>query len=103
LSTPANLTCNLNAISAIGKPRYSDLVKRIRAAIQDRTEIVDGYEFKLDSKTVALPEVAESISMERLCCPFLILQLSATGHQEHWVLTLSGPEGVKPILQSAFQ
>jgi hypothetical protein len=78
-------------------------VKRIRTAIQDRTEIVDGYVFKLDSKTVALSEVAEWISMERLCCPLLTLQLSTSGHQELWVLRLNGPEDVKPILQSAFQ
>src|SRR5579884_1832381 len=71
--------CNLKAISAAERPRYSELVKRIRAAIRTRSEIADGYAFKLDNKSVTLPEAAEWIGMERLCCPFLTLQLSAAG------------------------
>jgi len=102
MSNPANFACNVSAISATDRPRYSDLLKRVRVAIQDRTEILGGYVFKLDSQTVALPEVAEWINMERLCCPFLILQLSATGNQKHWVLTLTGPEGVKHLLEAEF-
>jgi hypothetical protein len=42
--------CNLKAISAAERPRYNDLVKRIRMAIRDRSEIANGYAFKLDSK-----------------------------------------------------
>lgn len=51
--------CNLKAISAADRPRYNDLVKRVRSAIRDRTEISNGYVFKLDSKVVTLPEAAE--------------------------------------------
>lgn len=94
--------CNLKAISAAERPRYNELVKRVREAMRDRTEIANGYAFKLDSKTITLPEAAEWISMERLCCPFLTLQLSAAGNQTHWVLTLTGPEGVKPLLDAEF-
>lgn len=94
--------CNLKAISATERPRYIELVKRVREAMRDRTEISNGYAFQLDSKTITLPEAAEWISMERLCCPFLTLQLSAAGNQTHWVLTLTGPEGVKPLLDVEF-
>jgi hypothetical protein len=44
--------CNLKAISAAERPRYNDLVKRIRAAIRDRSEISNGYAFKMDGKAV---------------------------------------------------
>jgi hypothetical protein len=80
--------CNLKAISAAERPRYTELVKRIRAAIRDRMEISNGYTFKVDSKAVTLPEAAEWVVMERLCCPFLTLQLSAAGNQTDWTLTL---------------
>jgi hypothetical protein len=43
---------------------------------------VNGYAFKLDAKAVTLTETAEWITMERLCCPFLTLQLSTAGNQE---------------------
>ena len=94
--------CNLKAIGAAERPRYSDLVKRIRAAMRERSEISNGYAFKLDSQTVTLPEAAEWISMERKCCPFLTLQLSASGNHPDWLLTVTGPEGVKPLLDAEF-
>lgn len=96
------LACNLKAISAAERPRYNELLKRVREATRNRTEIPNGYTFELDSNTITLPEVAEWISMERLCCPFLVLQLSAAGNRPHWILTLSGPKGVKPLLDSEF-
>jgi hypothetical protein len=94
--------CNLKAISATERPRYNDLMKRLRSATRDRSELPDGYTFKLDSKAITLPEVAEWISMERLCCPFLTLQISASGDQTDWLLKLTGPKGVKPLLQAEF-
>ncbi|MGH9631431.1 MAG: hypothetical protein ACRD7E_24265 [Bryobacteraceae bacterium] len=69
-------------------------MKRLRLAVRNRSEIANGYTFKLDSKAVTLPEAAEWISMERLCCPFLTLQLSVSANQPHWILTLTGPEGI---------
>jgi hypothetical protein len=94
--------CNLKAINAAERPRYNKLVKHVREAMRDRTEISNGYAFKLDSNAITLPEAAEWISMERLCCAFLTLQLSAAGNQADWVLTLTGPEGVKPLLDAEF-
>lgn len=94
--------CNLKAISPAERPRYNELVKRIRAAIRERAEISDGFAFKLDSKAVTLLETAEWITMERLCCPFLTLQLCAAGNQTDWMLTLTGPKGVKPLITAEF-
>jgi hypothetical protein len=94
--------CNLKANQRRRSAPLSRTAKRIRRAIRDRSEIPNGYALKLDSKVVTLPEAAEWISMERLCCPFLTLQISASGNQPHWVLTLTGPEGVKAILDAEF-
>ena len=94
--------CNLKAISETERPRYHDLTKRLRSAARDRSELANGYAFKLDGKTISLPEVAEWIGMERLCCPFLSFQLSASGNQVDWRLKLTGPKGVKPLLQAEF-
>jgi hypothetical protein len=48
-----------------------------------------------------LPEVSEWISLERLCCPFLMFQLE--GASEVSRLTMRGPDGVKAILQQQFR
>jgi hypothetical protein len=98
----AVLACNLKAISPAGRPRYNDVVKVLRAAVRGRSEVPGGYTFKLDGKAITLPEVAEWISMERLCCPFLTFRLSASGNHAEWLLQLSGPAGVKALLEAEF-
>ena len=96
------LACNLNAISAAERPRYSQLMKQLRAAVRERQELSDGYSYRLDGNSVSLPEVAEWIKLERLCCPFLTLQLEASGQASDWRLHLRGPAGVKAILDQDF-
>ena len=94
--------CNLKAIGAAVRPRYNDLTSRLRTAIRDRTELPDGFKFRLNGSTISLPEIAEWMTMERLCCPFLTLQLAVSGNQTDWWLKLTGSEGVKPLLQAEF-
>jgi hypothetical protein len=94
--------CNLQAIGAAERPRYDALIRRVREAAHGRAEVPNGYAFELDSGTIPLPEVAEWMGMERLCCPFLTLQLSVAGDRAHWLLTLTGPEGVRALLDAAF-
>jgi hypothetical protein len=95
------LACNLAAISSTERPRYNDLVKRLRTAVQERSELSDGYAYKLDTKKITLPEVAEWITMERLCCPFLTFQLDVKGNGASQ-LALRGPVGAKAILREEF-
>jgi hypothetical protein len=43
----AALACNLNGINAADRPRYDELVKRLRAAMQKPIEALNGYGFRL--------------------------------------------------------
>ena len=51
--------CNLKAITAADRPRYHELMKQLRLAVGERSEIANGYIFRLDSKAITLPEAAE--------------------------------------------
>jgi hypothetical protein len=95
------LACNIKAIDPAERPRYNHLVKRLRTATHDRGELSDGYTYKLDTREITLPEVAEWIAMERLCCPFLTFQLEVKGSDDSR-LTLRGPVGAKTILSQEF-
>jgi hypothetical protein len=97
---PSALACNLDAISATQRPRYHKLISRLRCAIQDRSELQDGYCYLLVSNDKTLLEVAEWITMERLCCPFLTFHLEVAN--KTFSLTIRGRDGVKAILQEAF-
>jgi hypothetical protein len=78
------------------------VIGKVRAAVRERNNLEDGYAYRLDSDGITLPEVAEWMTMERLCCPFLTLQVSAAGNQRDWILTLTGPDGVKALLDEEF-
>ena len=94
--------CNLKAIDASQRPRYNELVSRLRNAIEERTELPDGFEFRLNGSNISLTDIAEWMGMERLCCPFLTIQVAVSGHQTGWQLKLTGSEGVKPLLLEEF-
>jgi hypothetical protein len=95
-----DLACNIQAMSAVQRPRYEELVSRVCSAMRDRRELPDGYDYLLDSAKITLPEVSEWIDMERLCCPFLIFQLEGAGEDSG--LTMRGPDGVKATLREEF-
>jgi hypothetical protein len=91
MSSP--IACNLNAIGPADRPRYNKLVERLRAAIREKTDLSDGYTYRLDTESITQQEVAEWISLEKRCCPFLTFELKNSQ------LTLRGPAGAKEILQ----
>ena len=68
--------------------------------MRDRRELSDGYEYLLDSAEITLAEVSEWITIERLCCPFLVFQLEGAGKDCR--LTMRGPDGVKALLREEF-
>jgi hypothetical protein len=96
------LACNMKAISATERVRYNALMKKIKSAVREQRELADGYAWGLNGSVATMPEVAEWMAMERRCCPFLTLQLEATGEGKDYVVKLSGPDGVKAFLASEF-
>lgn len=95
------MACNLKAISQAERPRYNELVRRLRASVSERIELPEGFQYKLNTKVIALPEIAEWITMERLCCPFLSFQLDVTSKGDPH-LSLRGPSGAKAIIEQEF-
>ena len=60
------IACNTAAISAAERPRYNDLAKLLKAAVRERSEVREGYSFKLDGRIIRLQDVAEWINLEKL-------------------------------------
>jgi hypothetical protein len=97
--TPSTVpACDLEAIGAAERPRYSSLTRQLKAAVLQQREMPDGFAWELDGNKLSFVAAAEWITMERRCCPFLTLQLETTGnHTGYWV-KLRGPVGVKAFI-----
>ena len=74
--------------------------------IQTTTELVqeveNGYEFTFPNETQLISRIAEFISNERLCCPFLKFTLMIVSNREPVSLSLTGPLGTQEFLRAEF-
>ena len=90
------IVCVLKAIPSEQQARYQELCVHISTTTSAVQELGDGYAFIFDQPEMII-ELAEFISLERLCCPFLRFQL-IVDHQSIQ-LHLTGREGVKEFLK----
>jgi hypothetical protein len=95
------LTCNRLAIDSTTRPRYDALLGHLGAAVISYSELADGYVFQLDERLISHRELSEWMNMERLCCPFFLLEVEPveSGVLE---LRLTGPAGSKTVLLAEF-
>jgi hypothetical protein len=71
-------------------------------AVQGIQQIENGYEFTFPNETDFICKIAEFISMERLCCPFLNFTLDVFSNHEPVSLSLTGPIGTQEFLRAEF-
>jgi hypothetical protein len=95
---PERFYCQLKALTASRRAAHEALTKRLFDAVQQRRELPDGLELRIDSHTVSLVDLATWAQAEHLCCPFLRLALDQEPKAGPLWLRLTGPEGVKDFL-----
>jgi len=71
-------------------------------AIQKVQEVENGYAFMFADETALIPRIAEFISKERSCCPFLKFTLTVDSNREPISLSLTGPLGTQEFLRAEF-
>ncbi len=89
------VACDLTVLDAGQRDRHQVLAKQMRATVQEIGELPDGYAFRFPAESSVCLTVAEFITLERLCCPFLNLALEAEREGGPLWLRMTGREGVK--------
>jgi hypothetical protein len=92
--------CRLDVLDGAERTRYATLRASMRAAAQETKELGDGYAVRIRSDAAVFLDVAEWITLERRCCPFLTLGLDWSASDAVW-LRLTGGAGVKSFLAGA--
>jgi hypothetical protein len=92
--------CNMSALDKEQRERYSVLAKQLIADKQAVEELSDGYALRYTANTQSIKDVAEFVTYERLCCPFLNFEMRVEG--ENLSLRLKGKEGVKEFIKIEF-
>src|SRR5271170_2836758 len=94
-SAESPIACDLGAISASERPRYNELRRTLAAAVAGRRALPDGIAIQISTGRMALAQVAEWISFERKCCPFLDFTIEVNREDGPVWLSLTGRAGVK--------
>jgi hypothetical protein len=93
------MACDMSAIEPGLRAGHVATGGRVFRAAEEIRELPEGYASRLPGDSNALPDAAEFISLERLCCPFLgfVLEVEAEGGPV-W-LRLAGRDGVKAFIR----
>jgi hypothetical protein len=96
----ASLTCNMNVLAPAERENHMQSTAQLYQSVQDIRELEHGFEFIFPNESKIITEMAEFISRERLCCPFLEFTIKVSPDDDPISLLLSGPEGTKDFLQA---
>lgn len=99
---PIPLACNMNVFTPAERENHIQTIGQLFRTVQRVQEQEQGYEFIFPGGSVTLIQLAEFISKERLCCPFLEFTLKNFPDYENTSLLLTGPEGIKEFLHEEF-
>ena len=76
-------------------------IAQLFQSVQEVHEVADGYQFMFLAN-IELTQLADFISEERLCCPFLEFTLKIEPNENKVSLTLTGPTGTQEFLREEF-
>ena len=99
LPTRSPLACDMRAIPLSEREPHLKTSRELFSRIQKVRELPDGYEFRLPDGKNLLVWIAEFISLEKLCCPFLTFTLELEAEGGPIRLSLRGREGVKAFIR----
>lgn len=92
--------CNPSALNKEQRARYTVLTEQLIADKQEVRELPDGYALRYAANPQSIKDLAEFVTYERLCCPFLNFEMAVEG--EDLSLRLRGKEGVKEFIKMEF-
>jgi hypothetical protein len=96
------LACDMTVFTPADREKHVQFTRDLLAAVQGIHEVETGFEFMFPNGAGLITKLAEFISKERLCCPFLEFTLRIGPNEQPISLTLTGLEGTKVFLREEF-
>jgi hypothetical protein len=96
------IACNMNVFTSMEREAHIQNTLQLYRTVQGIHEAPNGYEFTFPSGTETITKLAEFISHERLCCPFLEFTVKIQPNDQPISLLLTGPEGTPAFLREEF-
>lgn len=98
----SDVACTIGFFNSEERSRYDELRKELTAKLSVE-EIPCGYTFIYPNQPSLLLKIAEWISYENRCCPFIKFSLYVSGEADSIRLELTGSKEVKNLLREEFR
>jgi len=102
MNSTTHLACNMGVFTSAQRESHIQTTTELIQAVQSVQEVRNGYEFRFPNQTEFISKIAEFISNERLCCPFLKFSFNIVSNREPVSLLLTGPIGTQEFLRAEF-
>lgn len=96
------IACVMNSLTPEERRREGELLELHLDSIRERRERPDGYSFRYSEDPALFSKIAELVSLEHRCCPFLDFQLQWAGAESAPWLHVTGGARVKPFVADTF-
>jgi arsenate reductase len=93
------LSCDMSALLPDQRQSHLANSRELFSQIQEVRELPHGYGFRLATGPDLLVKMAEFVSLEKLCCPFLHFSIEVEPDDGPVWLHLTGREGVKAFIR----
>jgi hypothetical protein len=94
------LVCRLDGLTVDERARHAELGAEMKQTVLGVADLADGWVLRFPDERRLFLRIAEWITLERLCCPFLDFALALDRGLGEARLHLTGGEGVKQFLKS---
>ena len=102
MNSESALVCNIGVFTAAQRDSHVENTMQLMQVVQSIQEVENGYQFTFSGETELIAKIAEFISNESLCCPFLNFTLKVNSDSEPISLSLAGPVGTQEFLRLEF-
>jgi len=98
------IVCNMNVFTPAERERHIQTTTQLLQSVQNIREVENGYEFIFPNPggSGIIARMAEFITNERRCCPFLKFTLTIDTEPQPISLILTGPDGAQEFLRAEF-
>ena len=100
MRSDTDFVCNMDVFTSAERENHFRAAAKLYKSVQEIQETETGYKFRFPNTSENIMKLAEFISNERLCCPFLDFTLNVSPNDALISLLLSGPDGTKKFLQA---
>jgi hypothetical protein len=101
MNTKTPLACNMGVFTARQREAHIQNTTELIQAVRNVQEVENGYQFIFPNESEFISRIAEFVSNEQLCCPFLRFTLTVDA-SEPISLLLTGPFGTQEFLRAEF-